>query len=635
MKKQKITSLDARKQCRDKIHIWFNSADNYYHPVREVIQNAVDEIKNNFPEGIIKVKLHNDNRTITVTDTGRGMPLPEKDDEGVPYWQLLFLTLFAGGKYENGETEDETGGTNGVGNTVTCYTSDYFCCEAFYEGKHYKISFEDGGSIKQQLTTIGDTDKHGTSITFRLSNEVYTNTEFDEFEIFEIIRRFNGVTETIKYEFEYNDKIEILEPITLEQYFDSINQEGLTSGKYVGYEKQFTENNEKNKMSLIFATSSEPQQESFLNYVFLRDGGEINNGIIDGFRLFLNNYVKENKIKINGVISNKDVEDSLSFVCKFQSTKVSYSNQTKFSTGKKLYRKLAKEYTLEILEIFKLEQEQDLKKLLTHILEIQKFNVKSKESVKKIKKQLTEKVDNIRFTDKKFSDCKFHGSESELYVCEGLSAMGSIVLSRDAKYQAAMAMKGKIMNCLKAGYEEILDSKVIVNLIKVMGCGIESKKNKDLDIFDINKLRYGKIIIACDADEDGKQIVCLLLTMFYRLTPKLIENGFIYIVKTPLYENKFADDGVVYTFSEDEQDETVKKYGNEIKNIARMKGLGELDPEFMAEVGVDPKTRFIEKVTIESFEKMKLAFERWMGPSSLYRKNFLQKHLGKYLEEVL
>lgn len=631
MKEHVVKALSERQKCRDKVSVWFGSADNFYHPVKEVIQNAIDEIVTNFDSGKIEIELHDDNKTVTVTDTGRGMPVSEVDENGVPYWHLLFLQLFAGSKYDNNETGDETGGTNGVGNTVTCYTSDYFRCDAYYKGKHYSLEFTDGGNLVSEMIFHGDTDRHGTSITFRLSDEVYTETIFDEIEIEEIVRRFASCANTIDFIFKYKEKEKQYHFDSLEDYFDSITT-SLTCKKFIGYEKEYLDENESNKISLVFGTSSEVIQETFLNYNFLREGGHIDDGIVRGIRNFLNKYLKEKKEKVT--VSDKDVADSISYTCKFLSSKVSFSNQTKFSTKKNLYKKIAQKYTEEIMEIMFIENRQDFEKLLKHILEVQKFNEKSSKSIKKLKDSLTKKVDNVINRVQNLDDCKIHGEKAEIFICEGLSAKGSIVLSRDAVFQAVIAMKGKVLNCLKADYATIFENKVIVDLIRVLGCGIETdKKNKDLGQFDINKLRYGKILLAADADPDGLQIVCLLLTMFYRLMPKLIEEGYIYIVKTPLYENKLKDDSVIYTFSEDEQKEVIRT-NKDIANVARAKGLGELDAEYMAQVGVNPETRFVEQVTIKSAEKMDRAFEHWMGHNPNYRKQFLESHLKEYLAEI-
>src|SRR5699024_2772685 len=225
-----------------------------------------------------------------------------------------------------------------------------------------------------------------------------------------------------------------------------------------------------------------------------------------------------------------------------------------------------------MLESYEIQNEKEFKKLIDHLLTVQKHNGVNDKAKKKLKKVLTEKVDGINNRIENLVDCKNHNNDSELFICEGQSALGSIVLARDANYQAAYPLRGKILNCLKADIDTIFKNKIVVDLIKIIGCGIEAdKKSKDLDMFDINNLRYGKIIATCDADEDGFQISCLIITMIYRLMPKLIEEGHVYIATTPLYEFKTKSDKVYYAFSENEKE----KVANEIKEkyiVSRSKG---------------------------------------------------------------
>lgn len=626
MKEQKIRALTEREKCRSKIHVWFGSADNYYHPVREVVANAIDEINNNFEIGDIEVYLSDDNKTITVKDTGRGMPLPEKSEDGTEYWQLLFLTLFAGGKYDNLDDEENVG-TNGCGNTVICYTSDYFECTSEYKGKKYNIKFNDGGTITEKLTEKGSTKNHGTSISFSLSKEVYTDNVFDEGEIEEICKRFAVCCKKVNVTFNYKETKNTYHYNSIEEYFDEITN-NLTSGKQNGKEATF-ETDEINTISIVFASSSEPVQEVYLNNNYLKDGGAINNGLLRGIKEYINSKLPAKDAKV----TEKDVEDSISLVCKFSSSKVSYANQTKFATNKLLYGRQAKNYIYQLLEVLETENKKEFDKIKNHILEVNKFNNKSDKNKRELQRKLTERIDGVRNRVANLDDCKIHDERSEIYICEGLSAKGSILFARDAVFQAAFALKGKLKNCLKGNYNDILSSKVIEDLIKILGCGIVGdKKHKEFDIFDIKKLRYNSIFIACDADEDGKQIECLLLTFFYRFMQELVEKGKIYCVRTPLYEIKLKNDDIYYAFSEIEQQELVKKYGKEIDVVARAKGLGELDAEDMARFGVKPETRNVIQVTMKEAEAADKAFTHWMGSNVDYRRNFINNHLKEYLE---
>lgn len=632
-KEQKIRSLSEREKVRDKIAIFFGSADNYNHPVKEVIANSIDEIINNFEKGNVEVFLHNDNKTITIKDTGRGMPLIEFDETGKPYWELLFLTLFAGGKYSNDETGDTTTGTNGVGNTCVCYSSDYFKCVSYYKGNEYLIEFENGGDIKTPLTKVGKTEKHGTEITFKLSDEVYTNTIFNENEIEDIVKHFAIASNKVTLKFVYKDINKEFHYENIKEYFDEIAV-GLTCKPIVMPLKNYDYDNEANKLEFILATSSEPLQETYLNMNFLPQGGTINEGIVKGIRKMLIAYTKENK-KIDKALANityKDIHESLIFVCNFFSTKVSYSNQTKFATEKKLYEKIAMEYVCEAIEIMKIEQPKEFEKMVDHIITIQNFNNKNDKAKKQIKKKLSEKI-SINNRIEGLIDSKKHGLDSELFIAEGQSALGSIVLSRNPDFQAAIAVRGKVLNCLKSDIATVFKSPIITDLIKAIGCGIEAdKKNKDLDMFNKNNLRYGKIILATDQDPDGFQIQCLLLTMIYKLMPTLIYDGHVYIAQTPLYEVELKNGEHIYWFSEEERDSKINTV--EIKKIARAKGLGELTPEVMSETAMNPETRQLIKVNVEQAKAMVKAFEIWMDTNVNQRKEIIETKLNKYVKNI-
>lgn len=631
-KEQHIKILSEREKVRDKIAVWFGSADNFYHPVREVILNSIDEIINNFDTGTIEIILHDDNRTITIKDTGRGMPLHLKTD-GVENWKLLFLTLFAGGKYDNNETGETTGGTNGVGNTCVCYSSDYFEVVSKTGGYEYKIIFENGGEITTPLTKVGTSCEHGTSITFKLSNEVYTSTEFDEKEIDEIVKHFAISSNKVTLKYKYKDIYKEYHYENIQEYFEEIAV-GLTCKPIIMPIKTFEYENETNKIEFILATSSEPLQETYLNMNYLPQGGTINEGVIKGLRKMLIAYAKENK-KIDKSLANityKDIQESLFFVCNFFSTKVSYSNQTKFATEKKLYEKIAMEYMCEAIEIMKIEQSKEFNKMVEHILTIQNFNSKNDKAKKQIKKKLNEKI-SINNRIEGLIDCKQHNQQAELFIAEGQSALGSIVLSRDPDFQAAIAVRGKVLNCLKSDVATIFKSPIITDLIKAIGCGIESdKKNKDLDMFNKDNLRYGKIILATDQDPDGFQIQCLLLTMIYTLMPKLIYDEHVYIAQTPLYEVELKNGSHIYWFSEEEKEKKINTV--EIKKIARAKGLGELTPEVMSETAMNPETRQLIKVTVDDAKSMLNAFEIWMDSNVEQRKEIIEKKLDMYVKNA-
>ena len=630
MSKDTIKQLDTREQCRQKISIWFGSRDQYTHPIKEILANSLDEINNNFDGGEITVWLQDDLKTIAVKDTGRGIPIANKTD-GILNYVLLFETLFAGSNYSNNEYGKVTVGTNGCGSCVINHTSELFEVASARDGYLHEVRYENGGKLVH-FKKISESDDHFTIVRFRLDDEVYTNTIYNPNEIREICKWNAAVNNKVTIKFYYQDEISEYHYDSTEDYFDEVTANN-TSPKLVGLKKSFDNQVEKNAIEVVIATSSEPVQQTFLNSNYLPEHGSIYDGIINGTRSFINKYCKDNNLldKKIGNISNGDIEESLSFIASIESTNVEFSNQTKFSTNKKLYKDITQSYIQEMLTVMLAENPKGFEKIVKHILEVQKFNSKAQANKKALKKKLSEKIDSISNRVEGLVDCKHHGEDSELYIAEGKSALGSIVLARNPQNQAVIPIRGKILNCLKANYDTIFKSEIITDLVKAIGCGIETdKKNKDLGTFDIKNLRYGKIVIGSDQDADGFNIQCLLLTMIYRLMPTLIKEGRVYIMNTPLYEVRLKDDNNLYWFSETEKEEYITKHGDsEIKHIARSKGLGQVSTEIMAEVGLNPKTRNLTQVTIGDVKKMQKAFKIWMDAEVLMRKEIIETELDK------
>lgn len=633
-KREKINILDHRQQAREKISIWYGSKDNYTHGLKEVIANATDEIISNFDFGEVNVILHDDLQTITVSDNGRGINIGEETD-GVKNYELLFRTLFAGTKYEENETT--TTGTNGVGNTVLCYTSSLFYVESFYGGKKYSIRFEDGGEITQELKSERcNKDLHGTNITFKLDPEIYPKITYDKENVKEIVKRFSVSSSKIKLTFNYLDEKEAFFYENIKDYFSELLGNQSTSSIVHAPSTLYEDSKEQTNIELILTTTVEPIQESYLNITYLEKGGTFHDGVISGVRTFANKYCRDNKLFPKGIKSftMSDIESSISYICVAFSNKVEFEGQTKLLTKKALYRTVAQKHTRHLLEIFEIEDKPNFKKFIDHLLAVQKHNSQMKKTKANLNKKLNEKVTGIGNRVEKLVDCNKHSKDSELFIAEGNSALGSIVLAREAENQAAYPLRGKILNCLKASYPTIFSNQVIVDLIKVLGCGISTDRaNKDLDSFDIKKLRYGKIIIATDSDSDGEQIACLIITLFHRLMPDLLKEGHVYIAQTPLYEIKLENDEMIYFFSETEKDQKLPKIKGKYV-IARCKGLGELDALTMSETAMNPETRNLVQVTVEDADKMIESLETWMGIAIDVRKDFISGNLYKYIEDL-
>ena len=639
-----IKKLDDRAQAREKLSIWYGSRDNFYHGIKELIANAADELRNHATEpGVINVVLSNENKRIMVSDNGRGIRIGGETD-GEKNYDLLFRTLFAGTKYD--VTDSVTTGTNGVGTTVLNYTSSLFAVMSHYDGFVHKVRFKDGGQLDgeyMEMPLENMKDIHGSTFVVELDDTIYTHTVFDPKKIKDIVQHFAVASPGIEYNFTHEDKVYNFKYDGIRDRFEEMVGSTTTSAIFtLGEIKKESEIEvvdgdsgvmEKNSYNIILTTTPDVHQESYLNMTWLENGGAINDGILDGVRLFMNKYCRENKLfpaKITS-FSKDDVESSISFIGVVESNVVEFSNQTKLSTNKKKYKDEVKDYVNELMTAVSLQQPKDFKKMVDHLLMVQKANGVNDRARQKLKKQLTEKVTGIGNKIEKLIDSEKHGLEAELFLTEGDSANGSIVDSRDDEFQAAFPLRGKVLNVLKAPLEKIFKNAEIVNMVKIIGTGITDGKKND---FDINNLRFGKIIITTDADADGGHIASLLIAFIYRFMRPLLEKGHVYVAQTPLYELKFADDSVVYFLTEDEKDKNIGKYEGQKYVIQRLKGLGEVDAETMEATTMNPKTRNLLQLTVADGEANYAMINDWMGDDVNPRKKLIEEQLHNYINDI-
>lgn len=642
----KIKKLDDRAQAREKLSIWYGSRDNFYHGVKELIANAADELRNHASEpGKIEVTLSNDNKRIMVSDNGRGIRIGGETD-GEKNYDLLFRTLFAGTKYD--VTENVTTGTNGVGTTVLNYTSKLFAVMSHYDNKVHKVRFINGGELdgeymEKDLNEIKGA--HGSTFVVELDEAIYTHTQFDPNHIEEIVKHFAVASPGIEYNF-FHDAGEETSLVSfkyegIRDRFDELVGSTTTSGIFTLGEVENVSDvsqidgqvvTEKNKYNIILTTSPDTHQESYLNMTWLEEGGAINDGVLDGVRLYMNKYCRAKKLfpKKVTAFNKEDIENSLSFIAVVESNIVEFSNQTKLSTNKKKYKDEVKNYVENLLTAMEAQQPKEFNKFVDHLLTVQKANGANDRARQKLKKQLTEKVTGIGNKIEKLIDCEIHGLDAELFLTEGDSANGSIVDSRDDHFQAAFPLRGKVLNVLRASPEDIFKNKEIVNMIKIIGTGIQFGKKDD---FDIDNLRFGKIIITTDADADGGHIMSLLVAFIYRFMKPLLEKGHVYVAQTPLYELKFSDDSVVYFLTEDEKNKNIGKYEGQKYTINRLKGLGEVDAETMEATTMNPETRNLIQLTTEKAEDF-LMIDKWMNDDVEPRKEMINDQLANYVHDI-
>ena len=646
---QIASDLTEKEQCRTKLAVYYGSADNYMHPFKEVVMNAVDEISNNFKKGKIMVSVDKTRTIIKVGDTGRGIPLmstafSKRENKEVPNYVLLFESLFAGTNYDNIQNGKITTGTNGCGTCVLNFTSKFFNVTSctIEDGKSYvnQVKYIDGDLESSERKEVAPTKNHGTIFEFKLDPEIYTNTVFGEEEIRDVIQKHAGVSTNIEFIlsfenedgstkqeiFKYDNTMDYCKTVFGRQTSDIIPLEIKTVTNEVKKKEIEDKLEEKNTIEIMLSLSTEPVQQTFLNRNYLPEKGTIYDGIIQGLVKSFSNDIKG--------LKKEDVEMSFNIFASILSTDAQFQGQTKFATKKELYKKITSDYIKEQIVILKQERPEFITKVISHLKEINTLNGKTIENISKIKNKLNRNVDNIGSRPAKLIDCLVHDETSELFICEGDSACTPIKDSRDSKHQAVFPIRGKVLSCLKADYNQILHNDVILDIYNILNCGMDIKDKriaKQIKAFDIKDLRYGRIVLAADADPDGATIRCLLLTMFYRLSPELIKQGKIYIAKPPLYEIALKNDKYVYATTDQEKEELEKQYQGKIRKIDRCKGLGECDADVMEKLVTNPETRVIERITVEDAVKMSDIFEKWFGKEVEERREYIVENLHKYV----
>lgn len=625
--------LTDREIARTKTAIFFDSVSNFYHPLKEVIANGIDEINNNFDHGEIKVELLDD-YTLRVTDSGRGLNILAKNKDGVEGHVVYFEKLFAGTKYGDDINKNSIG-TNGVGLTVINYTSTLFRAVSQYDGTVKHVEYHDGGQLFEQGEEGSSTDEHFTEITFRLDPDIYTETKFDKNVIKDIVENYSIPCKKIAFTVVLEGVVSRFETPSFEGYFNNLIGNQSTSKVLYGAEKEYLNKGvENNKIEVLFTTMPNIYQKSYLNNNYLSKKGTIHDGIINAVRVFGNKYCSDNKLFPKGVsrLRKEDVEASISYLIRVESSKVEYTGQTKFKTEKELYKEITNDYVTELLEICKNEDPDTLKKIYKHIMTITKANVVVAKAQKKLKKQLSENVTGINNRVDKLKDCRKHDEDSEIHFAEGDSAGGSLVKARDADYQAIYPLRGKFLNVMKATETEAINNPVLMDIIKIIGTGIQSN-NKAYNTFDINNSKYGKIFIDSDSDSDGSHIQALFITFMFKYMRPLIEAGRLYILVTPLYIIHTDDGETIYYNSDLEKDVQYPKLKGK-PSISRLKGLGEMDAGTLESIAMNKDTRTAIQVTIEDAEKLSKLITTWMAKDVGDRRDIITDSLSDYIDLI-
>ena len=649
---ESISQLKGADRVRKRPGVILGSdgLDGCQHAVFEILSNSIDEAREGHGN-LITLTRYAD-KSIEVEDFGRGCPVDWNANEKRFNWELVFCELYAGGKYSNneGENYEYSLGLNGLGSCATQYASEYMDVTVWRDGKKYELHFKKGkvvGKKGQELTiSPADRKKTGTTIKWRPDLEVFTDIDIPEEFFKDVLHRQAVVNAGITFRFrnQNGNKFEVTDYVYENGILDYVHEiaadNPLTTPYFISAERRGRDREDKPeykvKLSAAFCFSNKVSlTEYYHNSSWLEYGGAPEKAARNAFVYAIDAYIKKiGKYQKNeSKISYQDVADCLVLVTNCFSTQTSYENQTKKAITNRFIQEAMTDFFKERLEIYFIENKPEADKIAEQVL----VNKRSREAAEKtrlgMKKKLSGSID-IANRVQKFVDCRSRDPEKrEIYIVEGDSALGACKLSRDADFQGIMPVRGKILNCLKADIARIFKSDIITDLLKVLGCGVEVqvKGQKDLNSFDINNLRWNKVIICTDADVDGFQIRTLILTMIYRLVPTLIREGYVYIAESPLYEIE-SKGKTYFAYSDKEKADIVASLNGAKASINRSKGLGENDPDMMWMTTMNPETRRLIKVMPEDAEHMSQMFDLLLGDDLAGRKNHIAENGYLYLD---
>ncbi len=647
-----ISQLKGADRVRKRPGVIFGSdgLDGCEHAVFEILSNSIDEAREGYGDLITLTSF--EDGSIEVEDFGRGCPMDYNPVEKRFNWELVFCELYAGGKYKNdaGGDYEFSLGLNGLGSCATQYASEYMDVTVWRDGKKYSLHFKKGKVVgkKGQELQIEDADrkKTGTTIRWRPDLEVFTDIAIPEEYFRDVLHRQAVVNAgiTFRLKLQHGKSFETVDYCYengITDYVRELAGEGaLTAPYFISAERRGRDREDKGdykvKISAAFCFSNKTQAiEYYHNSSWLENGGAPDKAAKLAFTYAVDAYIKKlGKYQKNeSAIKFQDVQDCLILVTNCFSTQTSYENQTKKSITNRFIQTAMTDFFKEQLEIYFIENKPEADRIAEQVL----VNKRSRETAERarqgMKKKLSGSID-ISNRVQKFVDCRSRDLDRrELYIVEGDSALGSVKLSRDAEFQGVMPVRGKILNCLKVDYVRIFKSEIITDLMKVIGCGVEvkDKHTKDLSNFDLNNLRWNKIIICTDADVDGYHIRTLILTMLYRLVPTLIREGYVYIAESPLYEIE-SKGKTWFAYTDKEKNDIVAGLNGAKATINRSKGLGENDPDMMWMTTMNPETRRLIKVMPEDAAHMSEVFELLLGDNLEGRKNHIAEFGAQYLD---
>ena len=648
---ESISMLKGADRVRRRPAVIFGSdgIEGCQQAIFEIITNSIDEAREGYGKKITVTRFAD--HSVEVEDMARGIPVDFNTKENRYNWELVFCEMYAGGKYNNNEGENYqfSLGLNGLGLCATQYASRYMTVDIVRDGFEYHLDFEKGENVGGLHKNPTGKKQTGSKIKWLPDDAVFSDIDVSEEFFTTTLKRQAIVNPGILFVFknETENGFETKEFIYQNGIVDYVNElcdgEALSKVVYNTGEDSGRDREDmpvyKLKLNVAYAFSNKTAKiEYYHNSSFLEYGGSpdkaLRSAFVSQFDAFLKSkgMYKKNESKIKF----EDIQDCLIFVSSCFSTLTSYENQTKKAITNKFITQATTEFLKRSLEVYFIENPEEAAKVARQVL----VNKQSREQADKtrqgLKKTLSAQID-IANRVQKFVDCRSKDvSQREIYIVEGDSALGACKTSRDAQFQALMPVRGKILNCLKSDYDKIFKSDVITDLIKVLGCGVESPakyKNNGIATFNIDNLRWNKVIICTDADVDGFQIRTLILTMIYRLTPALIDQGYVYIAESPLYEIT-TKNKTYFAYTESEKADVMARIAGEKFTIQRSKGLGENEAEMMWLTTMNPATRRLIKVCKADVERTRQVFDLLLGDNLAGRKQHIRDFGADYLDQL-
>jgi DNA gyrase subunit B len=622
-----LKGLDAVRK-RPAMYIGSTGIGGLHHLVYEVVDNSIDEALAGFCKRV-DVTIHPDN-SVSVLDDGRGIPVDFHAEEKMSALQLVLTTLHAGGKFDNSSYKI-AGGLHGVGVSCVNALSLWLKVEVYRDGKTYFMEFNRGTPI-EDVTVIGSSDRIGTKVTFLPDPEIFETVEYSFDVLSKRLRELaflnKGVIITLSDERPQGKAHEFCYPGGLVSFISYLDEnktplhpepmhffqagEGFEAEVAMQYNDQYIEN--------IF---------SFANNINTVDGGTHLSGFKKGLTRAINSYIESNKLLKNDKIEIKgeDLREGLTAVVSVKIANPQFEGQTKGKLGNSEVAGIVETFMLEKLGAFLEENPQIARKIIDKCIN----SAIAREAARKARQLARRKtVMDGGGLPGKLADCSERDpAKCELFIVEGDSAGGSAKMGRERGFQAILPLRGKILNVEKARMDKVISHEEIQIIVQALGTGFGTSETGEEEGFNLSKLRYHKIIIMTDADVDGSHIRTLLLTFLFRHMPGLIENGHVFIAQPPLYKLK-AGKEERYAFSDAEKEKLLEQW-KEKKNttVQRYKGLGEMNPEQLAETTMNPATRILLQVKLEDFVEADRIFTMLMGEEVEPRRKFIEDNASK------